>query len=169
MTIFCEYFSSPIGILKISATDEYIVSVAFTESPKQQNPNALTRKCASQLLEYFQGRRLQFDLNLHYNGTPFQQKVWQELVRIPYADTRSYQDIARSVGSPLAVRAIGNANSKNSIAIIVPCHRVILSNGKPGGYNGGPWRKIWLLAHETSYKSSASCTGTSLGFSGLPV
>ena len=169
MNVFCEFFSSPLGILKISATDELIFEVAFTESQEPQNPNALTRECAKQLLEYFQGRRFQFDLNLQFNGTPFQQKVWQELTRIPYAATCSYQDIARSVGSPDAMRAAGNANSKNHIAIIVPCHRVIQKNGKPGGYNGGPWRKIWLLAHETSYRSSASCTGTSPGFSGFPV
>lgn len=150
MKMFCEFFSSPIGTLEITATDEFIIEVSFTEKRGQENPSTLTRECARQLEEYFQGKRLCFDLSLRCAGTSFQQKVWKELARIPYASTRSYQDIARAVGSPDAVRAVGNANSKNKIAIIVPCHRVIQKNGKPGGYNGEPWRKIWLLAHETS-------------------
>jgi methylated-DNA-[protein]-cysteine S-methyltransferase len=156
MTTFFEFYSSPLGILKISASDGCILSVAFADQTEPDNPSTLTNKCASQLDEYFRGTRFQFDLPLQYTGTPFQQKIWRELSRIPYAETRSYQEVARAVGAPLAVRATGSANAKNPFAIIVPCHRVVQKNGKPGGYNGGPWRKIWLLAHESSYRSSAS-------------
>ncbi len=156
MTMFMEFYSSPLGIIKISAADGCILSVAFTDQAEPGNPSTLTRECARQLEEYFRGTRFEFDLPLQYTGTPFQQKILRELSRIPYSETRSYQEIAGAVGAPLAVRAVGSANARNPFAIIVPCHRVVQKNGKPGGYNGGPWRKIWLLAHESSYRSSAS-------------
>jgi AraC family transcriptional regulator, regulatory protein of adaptative response / methylated-DNA-[protein]-cysteine methyltransferase len=101
-----------------------------------------------QLREYFAGTRTEFDLPLEMRGSPFQLKAWRALREIPYAETRSYADMARRVGSPAAVRAIGRVNGQNRIAIVVPCHRVIRSDGSLCGYGGGRWRKQWLLEHE---------------------
>ena len=101
-----------------------------------------------ELAEYFAGRRREFEVPLHVDGSPFQMSVWRELERIPYGETRSYEDVARAVGSPGAVRAVGNANGMNRIAIVLPCHRVVNKGGKLGGYGGGLWRKQRLLALE---------------------
>ncbi len=103
---------------------------------------------SAQLDEYFAGTRTAFDLPLAAAGTPFQRSVWAALERVPYATTCSYADIARAIGSPNAVRAVGAANGRNPISIIVPCHRVIGADGSMTGYGGGLARKRWLLAHE---------------------
>ena len=155
MKQFCEFITSKIGILKITASDDAILSIWFSEKAEKDNPNPLTNMCAAQLAEYFSGLRRTFQLNINPQGTPFQQAVWMELARIPYAQTRSYKDIAEAVGNPKAVRAIGQANKRNPIAIIIPCHRVIQKNGTPGGYNGQPWRKELLLKHEASFAQSS--------------
>ena len=105
-------------------------------------------KTRSQLAEYFEGTRREFDLPLNQHGSDFQLRVWRALCDIPYGETRSYADIARSVGAPAAVRAVGTTNGLNQIAIVVPCHRVIRSDGSLCGYGGGIWRKHWLLQHE---------------------
>jgi AraC family transcriptional regulator of adaptative response/methylated-DNA-[protein]-cysteine methyltransferase len=105
-------------------------------------------RTAAQMAEYFAGTRRIFDLPLQQRGSEFQQRVWQALCEIPYGETRSYSDIARRVGSPAAVRAVGTTNGQNQIAIVVPCHRVIRSDGSLCGYGGGIWRKRWLLDHE---------------------
>lgn len=102
----------------------------------------------SELGEYFAGRRRVFDVPLHASGSPFQERVWQELLQIPYGETRSYEEIAQHVGSPGPVRAVGQANGMNRIAIVLPCHRVVNKSGKLGGYGGGLWRKQRLLALE---------------------
>ena len=104
--------------------------------------------CRSQLDEYFGGKRRIFDLKLEPRGTAFQERVWHELLRIPYGETRSYKDIAIDVGNSQAVRAVGMANGRNPISIIIPCHRVIGINGDLVGYGGELWRKQWLLDHE---------------------
>jgi methylated-DNA-[protein]-cysteine S-methyltransferase len=101
-----------------------------------------------QLDEYFRGARKRFSLKLLPQGTPFQKLVWQQLKRIPYGKVVSYGDVARAIGRPHAYRAVGNANNKNPIGIIIPCHRVIGSDGKLVGYGSGIWRKEWLLKHE---------------------
>lgn len=106
------------------------------------------RKAAAQLKEYFSGKRRNFQLPLEAAGTPFQKKVRQALRAIPYGRTRSYQDIARTVKTPKAARAVGMANRKNPLCILVPCHRVIGANGKLTGYAGGLKAKQWLLTHE---------------------
>jgi len=106
------------------------------------------RQLRAELAEYFAGRRRVFEVPLHVKGSPFQERVWQELVGIPYGETRSYEEIARRVGSPGAVRAVGQANGMNRIAIVLPCHRVVNKSGKLGGYGGGLWRKERLLALE---------------------
>tara|TARA_B100000287_G_C20544834_1_gene746135 strand:+ start:492 stop:923 length:432 start_codon:yes stop_codon:yes gene_type:complete len=121
-----------------------------TSLPNSKQP-PLIKKITKQLDEYFSKKRTIFDIPIQYNGTPFQNKVWEELLKIPYGNTLSYGDIAKKLGKPpLTSRAIGTANSKNKIAIIIPCHRVIRSNGKLSGYAGGIDKKIWLLNHENN-------------------
>jgi AraC family transcriptional regulator of adaptative response/methylated-DNA-[protein]-cysteine methyltransferase len=108
----------------------------------------ILRRTAEQLREYFAGTRRDFDLPLNQHGSTFQRAAWQALREIPYGETRSYTDMARRVGSPAAVRAIGRVNGQNQIAIVVPCHRVIRADGSLCGYGGGRWRKQWLIDHE---------------------
>ena len=105
-------------------------------------------QCVEQLIQYFNGERRQFDLPVNQPGTAFQQNVWGELIQIPYAKTISYLELARRTGDTKATRAVANANGKNDVAIIVPCHRVIGINKDLVGYGGGLWRKKWLLEHE---------------------
>src|SRR3954462_3521158 len=109
----------------------------------------ILRQTRNELSEYFDRRRREFTMPLNQRGSEFQLKAWRALCRIPYGETRSYSEMARAVGSPAAVRAIGRVNGQNRIAIIVPCHRVIRSDGTLCGYGGGRWRKQWLLEHET--------------------
>jgi AraC family transcriptional regulator of adaptative response/methylated-DNA-[protein]-cysteine methyltransferase len=108
----------------------------------------ILKRTSEQMREYFAGTRREFDIPLKQRGSPFQLAAWNALCEIPYGDTRSYTDMARRVGSPAAVRAIGRVNGQNQIAIIVPCHRVIRADGALCGYGGGKWRKQWLLDHE---------------------
>ncbi len=114
----------------------------------------ILRRTAVQLREYFEGRRRTFDIPLMQRGSPFQTAVWTALREIPYGETRSYTDVARQVGSPSAVRAIGRVNGQNRIAIVVPCHRVIRADGSLCGYGGGKWRKQWLLEHERHQRAA---------------
>jgi AraC family transcriptional regulator, regulatory protein of adaptative response / methylated-DNA-[protein]-cysteine methyltransferase len=118
------------------------------ESTIVPGDHAILRRTAIQLAEYFAGRRRAFDLPLNLRGSEFQVAAWRALMEIPYGETRSYADMARRVGSPKAVRAIGLVNGQNRIAIVLPCHRVIRSDGALSGYGGGKWRKQWLLEHE---------------------
>jgi AraC family transcriptional regulator of adaptative response/methylated-DNA-[protein]-cysteine methyltransferase len=106
------------------------------------------RRLGDELGEYFAGGRRAFELPLHTTGTPFQERVWQELQRIPYGETRSYAAVAEALGCRGAVRAVGQANGMNRIAIVLPCHRVVNADGRLGGYGGGLWRKQRLLALE---------------------
>jgi methylated-DNA-[protein]-cysteine S-methyltransferase len=106
------------------------------------------RAALVQIDEYFRGKRREFSLVLNLEGTDFQKKAWQQLVRIPYGKTATYAEVAAEIGRPEAARAVGQANHRNPISIIVPCHRVIGSGGRLVGYGGGLWRKEWLLAHE---------------------
>ncbi|MCY1528103.1 Methylated-DNA--protein-cysteine methyltransferase [compost metagenome] len=109
-------------------------------------PNALTTLALHELHDYFEGKLTEFSFPMAQSGTPFQQEVWQKLLQIPYAETLSYSQF--SAHQPLAIRAVAAANGRNNLAIVVPCHRVIGSNGKLVGYAGGLWRKKWLLQHE---------------------
>ncbi len=108
-------------------------------------------RAAAQLAEYFAGKRRDFDVPLAASGTGFQQRVWRELAKIPYGETRSYGELARALGSPTASRAVGAANGKNPISILVPCHRVIAGSGALTGYAGGVAAKKWLLEHEARW------------------
>lgn len=146
---YTDYLKTPIGLLKIDATDDGVCAVDFVE--KKCEPaagNALTQRCIEQLQEYFTGSRREFDLPLRAKGTAFQQQVWRQLRRVAFGVTASYGDVANAIGNPQAVRAVGAANGRNPIAIIVPCHRIIGSNGDLTGYAGGLPRKEWLLKHE---------------------
>lgn len=141
---------SPIGVLEIVGTPAGILAVRFLdELPAHASPtHPCLQPCLDQLAEYFAGRRTAFSVPLQLRGTPFQQRVWAEVLTIPYGATRSYLSIAESLGDPGAVRAVGAANASNPIPILVPCHRVIASDGSLAGYGGGLWRKRWLLEHE---------------------
>ncbi|MBI5372352.1 MAG: methylated-DNA--[protein]-cysteine S-methyltransferase [Sphingobacteriales bacterium] len=151
--VFHTFYHSPVGLLKISGTEEYISEVLFHDTSQKAEGNKkhlpqLLINCVEQLIQYFNGQRRLFELPLNQAGTGFQQEVWNELIQIPFGKTISYLELARRIGDTKATRAVANANGKNNIAIIVPCHRVIGSNKELVGYAGGLWRKKWLLEHE---------------------
>jgi methylated-DNA-[protein]-cysteine S-methyltransferase len=149
--IFDSWLETPLGWLQISGSEAGISAVTFTEdvpeAPSAEIPECL-QACYSQLQAYFRGERQDFDFPLAPNGTDFQQKVWQQLKAIPYGKTVSYLAVANQLGGPTFTRAVGLANGKNPLAIVVPCHRVIGANGSLTGYAGGLWRKKWLLEFE---------------------
>ena len=150
------YYKSPIGILEIKGDNEGIQSVLFVDDdiaiPKEKTSiNELT-KCVLQLDEYFSEKRKKFDLKLNPQGTVFQQKVWNELINVSFNTTRSYLQQSKKLGDVKAIRAVGTANGKNPISIIIPCHRIVGSDGSLTGYAGGIWRKKWLLEHESGCK-----------------
>lgn len=152
--ITSTYYKSPLGFLKISGTPEFICEVSFRDEPPGAdgltgNPSALLIQCVEQLIQYFNGERRVFELPLNQDGTNFQQQTWNLLTAIPFGKTISYMQLAISTGDPKATRAVANANGRNNIAVIVPCHRVIGSNRELTGYAAGLWRKRWLLEHET--------------------
>jgi methylated-DNA-[protein]-cysteine S-methyltransferase len=147
------YYHSPVGLLKISGTNEYISEVSFHDTSQKAEGNKkhippMLINCVEQLIQYFNGQRRVFELPLHQAGTTFQQDVWSILTQIPFGKTISYLELARKTGDTKATRAVANANGKNNIAIIVPCHRVIGSDKTLVGYAGGLWRKKWLLELE---------------------
>lgn len=144
---------SPIGNLKISASEDSIVSIEFTtEEVTAVSPSSLLlREAQKQLEEYFHKERQEFSLPLSPYGTTFQQKVLKQLQQIPYGETRSYRDIAIELGNLKQIRAAATANGKNPIPIVIPCHRVIGSNGSLTGYSGGLEKKKWLLELENPF------------------
>lgn len=143
------YFESPIGKIKIEAEGDYIVGVSFNEESSPGDENKAVKECKRQLEEYFYGKRKNFDLKLKFlKGTDFQLSVWKALSEIPYGETVTYKFIAEKINNPKAVRAVGGANNKNPIGIIVPCHRVIGCNGKMIGYAEGIDKKEYLLNME---------------------
>lgn len=161
------YYQSPVGLLKININEGFITEIAFCdESPLENSPvtdeiislenNIVLNEFKIQLDEYFAGKRTVFDLKIQQAGTPFQQQVWNELIKIPFGKTISYLQLSQRINNAKAVRAVGAANGKNNLPIIVPCHRVIGSNGTLTGYAGGLWRKQWLLEHENKYAHGAN-------------
>lgn len=144
------YYQSPLGFIKITGTASAVTEVSFVDKPgnNAENPSEIVKKCLFELDQYFKGELRVFTVPIEQLGTVFQKKVWNELKTIPYGETVSYIHIAREIGDPLSVRAVGTTNGKNAIAIIIPCHRVIGANGKLVGYAGELWRKKWLLEHE---------------------
>lgn len=151
MNRFTTYMHSPIGWICLQATDTYLSKVFWVSDAgpeRDENHSDILSNAIQQLNEYFAGERAVFELPLKQEGTSFQQKVWNELVKIPYGETITYQNLATRTGSPKACRAVGSANGKNNIFIIVPCHRVIQTGGKIGGYAYGPEMKQFLLELE---------------------
>ncbi len=147
---------SPIGNLVIAGTESAVTSILFSD---QENLHDIATSemislpqvlhcCITRLQEYFEGTRQNFDIPLAQKGTAFQQLVWENLLTIPYAKTCSYLELARKIGNAKSIRAVGTTNGKNQLSIVVPCHRVIGSDGSLTGYGGGLWRKKWLLEHE---------------------
>jgi len=147
------YYSSPIGTIEIIGNEDGLLAVRFLSKKPPAAPPAppALRRALREVDEYFRGKRTTFSLGLVLQGTGFQTAVWRWLIEIPYGKTRSYGEIAEAVGRPKAVRAVGMANAVNRIGIVIPCHRVIGSDGKLTGYGGGLWRKQWLLAHERKH------------------
>src|SRR5580693_1887724 len=150
---------SPVGELKLVASDEGLVAILWeNDNPKRVKLGALVEnsdrpillETERQLKEYFQGKRKSFSLKLDLMGTKFQNDVWQALLAIPFGETRSYGQIARQLGNPRALRAVGAANGRNPISIVVPCHRVIGASGKLTGFAGGLKTKAQLLSLEES-------------------
>lgn len=145
------YYQSPIGIVRIIEKDSLVQSITTIDNAEVQTadtPPIATEECVKQLKEYFAGDRTTFDFPYQYDGTAFQRKVWAELEKIPFGTTISYKELALRLGDVKSIRAAGTANGKNPLWIVVPCHRVIGSDGKLVGYAGGLWRKQWLLQHE---------------------
>lgn len=147
------FIQSPLGITKIEgdANGITLISVSTEGSVSIEIPESL-QNAVTQLQEYFEGSRKDFTINLNPQGTDFQKKVWQELLNIPFGKTISYLELSKKLGDVKAIRAVASANGKNPLWIVVPCHRVIGSDGSLIGYAGGLWRKKWLLEHESSQK-----------------
>ena len=154
MDIYKTYYKSPLGPIEISGMQDSILSVDFVEDmlPGDADLPFCLKTCLKQIDEYFSGNRKEFLLKLDPQGTNFQRMVWQQLEKIPYGAVVSYGEIASIIGKPKAFRAVGSANGRNPIAIIIPCHRVVGSDGSLTGYGGGIWRKEWLLKHEKGYQ-----------------
>lgn len=152
-----KIINSPVGCLTLVAREEKLAAVLWEDDHptrvkfgtlEEDQTNAILCETERQLAEYFDGRRVKFELELDFAGTDFQQKVWQALLTIPFGETRSYSDIAHQIGNPKAVRAVGAANGRNPISIIAPCHRVIGMNGSLTGFAGGLEAKQLLLKLE---------------------
>ncbi|EOC99867.1 methylated-DNA--[protein]-cysteine S-methyltransferase [Caldisalinibacter kiritimatiensis] len=153
------YFDSPLGLIELQSKDGKLVSLDFAkEKVLEEKLDSVLEKTKQQLKEYFTGKRKKFDIPIELNGTDFQKRVWKELMNISYGKTLTYKEVAVNIGNKNASRAVGNANNKNKIAIIIPCHRVIGSSGKLIGYEGGLWRKKWLLQHEQQRENSSKST-----------
>ena len=143
------YIKTPLGITKIMGDENGIsvISVSDEGEISEQIP-AVLQEAVSQLMAYFEGKRITFDFKLNPKGTDFQQKVWNGLLEIPFGKTMSYLELSKKLGDVKAIRAVASANGKNPLWIVVPCHRVIGTDGSLTGYAGGLWRKKWLLEHE---------------------
>lgn len=144
------YVKTPVGTAEITGDANGISVIHVLDgahATTKKIPPEL-KEAASQLSEYFQGKRQEFTFKINPSGSEFQQNVWKELLKIPYGKTVSYMDITKKLGDVKAIRAVASANGKNPLWIVVPCHRVVGSDGSLTGYAGGLWRKKWLLEHE---------------------
>lgn len=143
------YIKTPLGIAKIIGDENgvSVISVQDSGAVSERIPSEL-QQVVSQLNDYFEGKRTDFDFRLNPHGTEFQQKVWSALLEIPFGKTVSYLELSKKLGDVKAIRAVASANGKNPLWIVVPCHRVIGTDGSLTGYAGGLWRKKWLLEHE---------------------
>jgi len=153
MSIYQSILESPLGPIRITSDGDFVNEVHFLEegetlSPEAKSKDPLLEKCKSELSAFFEGNLTVFSVPVKQEGTEFQQEVWAELLDIPCGKTISYLELSKRIGDVKAIRAVGTSNGKNKIAIIVPCHRVIGTNGSLTGYSGGLRRKQWLLEHE---------------------
>jgi methylated-DNA-[protein]-cysteine S-methyltransferase len=151
------FINTPLGIAKITGSSEGLSSIIVLDSEEPLTdiiPESL-EDAVYQMNEYFEGIRTEFQLDLNPEGTEFQKKVWLELQNIPYGRTASYMELSKLIGDPKAIRAVGSANGRNPLWIVVPCHRVIGSDGSLTGYAGGLHRKKWLLEHESPHKQQS--------------
>ncbi|HEU4497545.1 MAG TPA: methylated-DNA--[protein]-cysteine S-methyltransferase [Flavobacterium sp.] len=148
------YLKTPLGTASIIAGEDGVRSISVSDSeieiPEKTDPRLI--EAVSQLQEYFEGKRTGFTFKISPQGTEFQKKVWQSLLEIPYGKTMSYHELSARLGDTKAIRAVASANARNPLWIVVPCHRVIGSDGSLTGYAGGLWRKKWLLDHENPVK-----------------
>ncbi len=144
--------NSPLGPIYLTVNDGALISLGYSA---QQSDDG-TDEAGGQLQEYFSGNRVNFDLRVRPEGTLFQKQVWEEMQKIPFGETVTYAELAKRVGRPEAWRAVANACGKNPIVIVIPCHRVVGSYGKLGGYSGGIDKKQWLLQHEAAVLSRIS-------------
>ena len=147
------YYNSPIKQLQITSKKNYIFKIKFIDDiiiSKKNDSEEILSLAYSQIEEYFNGKRKTFTFKIQPEGTEFQKKVWTEMLKIPYGTTISYKELSIRIGNPNAVRAVANANANNPLPIVVPCHRVIGSNGKLTGFRGGLWRKKFLLELENN-------------------
>lgn len=155
------YYKTPIGIAEITGDKNGIQSVSVLDESEVSAAKLSTKipevleSCVTQLEEYFNGERASFDLTVNPKGTAFQKKVWKSLLNIEYGKTRSYLEQSKALGDVKAIRAVASANGKNPLWIVIPCHRVIGSDGSLTGYAGGIWRKKWLLNHENPVKQQS--------------
>ncbi len=157
-----SYIDSPLGRMFVQGDGEFVTGLFMPKHKGWTGPDPAWRRSDAsfavvreELAEYFAGERQTFDVPLKLAGAPFQQRVWRELVRIPFGTTITYGELARRLGRPTASRAVGHANSRNPISIIVPCHRVIGADGKLTGYAGGIDKKQWLLEWEREARQCA--------------
>lgn len=143
------FFKTPLGIAKIIGDENGISKISIQDNGEiTERIPAVLEEVVHQLQDYFDGKRTDFDFKINPKGTEFQQKVWQSLIEIPFGKTMSYLDLSKKLGDVKAIRAVASANGKNPLWIVVPCHRVIGTDGSLTGYAGGLWRKKWLLEHE---------------------
>ncbi len=159
--LLVTYYPSPVGTLQIKSSAAAIHAILFVNAWKGPKLNedemtdnagsAVVKLCTTQLDEYFEGKRRTFDFAFAQDGTAFQQRIWNALLEIPFGKTISYMELSKRTGNVKAIRAVGTTNGKNQLSIVVPCHRVIGSNGSLVGYGGDLWRKKWLLDHEAKY------------------
>ena len=148
-----SYYNSPVGLIEIDGTENSITQVKFVDESFNTSfeSTPYLEICAKQLDQYFKGERKVFEIVLEPEGTDFQKKVWNELLNVSFGETKSYLEIADALGDPKVIRAAAAANGQNPIAIIIPCHRIIGTDGSLTGYAGGLWRKKWLLNHEVKF------------------
>ena len=151
------YYKTPIGTAKIVGDKDGIQSISVLDDniPTSEDIPSYLQACVTQLEEYFSGKRTEFELELNPQGTEFQKRVWVELQNIPFNKTRTYLEQTKELGDVKAIRAVATANGKNPIWIVIPCHRVLGSDGSLTGYTGGLWRKKWLLDHENPVKQQS--------------
>lgn len=143
-----DIYHAPFGHIYIEYEGDYLREISFEKKEGEITETDFSKEIKGQLDEYFLGKRFDFNIPIMLNGTYFQEKVWNELIKIPYGTTMSYEDIAIKINNPKACRAVGLANNKNKIPIIIPCHRVIGKNGSLTGFAGGLDTKAFLLEHE---------------------